>query len=213
MTAKDVDSGIASYTFEYKQSDEKIWKKAAEKVSASTSYSYTYEGLSKGEDYDFRVIVTDKAGLQSSSEVSNETTVDPTAPSKPTIVPSGTRGRNGWYTSEIRLTVVPGESAKNGIKGVIYKVEGANRINETTVDTTSYARVTITVDGESTIYAKTIDKVGKVSTDWMKLTVKKDATEPTIGRFVVESVKGQQVGAGYAISWTNGNSDSMSRNR
>lgn len=163
------------------------------------------------------MIVTDKAGLQSIKEVSRETTIDPTAPENPMIVQSGTKGKNGWYTSNIELTIVPGKSQKNGVEGVYYYIEGANAIgsrsNPKYKATTSVETVVITVDGESTIYAMTKDKAGKTSNDWTKLTVKKDATKPIEGAFTVETVKNGQVGAKYAVSYTTGNRDDMSRNR
>lgn len=106
---------------------------------------------------------------------------DVTAPSAPTVtVTTGTAGLvSGYYRSNITITMNVGTDNQSGVKGIKYKVTGANAKAEQTVNTTTSTTVTITTDGSSTVTAYTVDKAGNTSSA-KTLTVNKDTVAPTI---------------------------------
>ena len=104
---------------------------------------------------------------------------DLTKPSIPTITLTGTNGSNGWYKSNVTVTITAGSDNESGASKIKYSVSGAQTIAETTtVDGITSENVTISADGTSTITAYTIDKAGNVS-EVTTQAINKDATAPT----------------------------------
>ena len=69
VSAVDNQSGLYSYTFQYKLSTESNYRTAATKVSNSGTYTYKYTGLVENKTYDLKVIVEDKAKLTSNRTI------------------------------------------------------------------------------------------------------------------------------------------------
>ena len=114
---------------------------------------------------------------------------DKTAPSAPTIsITSGTAGNNGYYKSNVTVTITGGSDAQSGANKIRYAVTGAQTIAQTdTSDGTTSTNITISAEGESTITAYTLDKAGNVSTVATQ-TINKDATAPSTASLTVGTV-------------------------
>ncbi len=69
VSAEDNQSGLYSYTFQYKLSTESNYITAATKVSNSGTYTYKYTGLVENKTYDLKVIIEDKAKLTSNRTI------------------------------------------------------------------------------------------------------------------------------------------------
>ena len=113
---------------------------------------------------------------------------DDIAPNVPTISLSGTNGNNGYYKSNVTVTITAGSDGQSGENQVRYSVSGAQTINETTTTAgTTSANITISTDGTSTITAYTIDKAGNVSIAKTQV-VYKDSTAPSTASLTVGTV-------------------------
>lgn len=104
------------------------------------------------------------------SDTASITVQDITPPSTPTIVLSGTAGQNGWYTSNVTVTITPGTDSESGVNRTTYKITGAQSTAETTGTS-----VTITAEGTSEIIAYTYNNAG-LKTESERKTIKIDKT-------------------------------------
>lgn len=86
-------------------------------------------------------------------------------------------GKNGWYTSSVIVKITPGTDVGSGVKGIRYKVTGANEIPQVDINTQNEHGVVINKNGTSTITAYTIDKQGNISSA-VRREIKKDSTRP-----------------------------------
>ena len=129
------------------------------------------------------------------STVAQNTTLkrDATAPAAPTISLQGVPGNNGYHKSNVTATINAGNDATSGVKAVRYKVTGQQPVAQKDVNGRS-ATQSITVDGDSTITAWTIDNAGNVSAQATKV-VKKDATAPAVPSITLKGT--QNSGSAY----------------
>ena len=112
-----------------------------------------------------------------------EIKIDKTAPTAPQISVSGKEGNNGWYTSEIVVEITPGKDNISGVSETKYRIEGANKLDET--EGTKY---TITKEGTSTFIATTWDNAGNKSESRVNISIDK-STPPDA---TIEVVEGQK---------------------
>ncbi len=108
-------------------------------------------------------------------------TINKTAPSNPTIALNGTEGENGYYISDVGVTINAGNATD--VASIKYKVEGANPIAETEATGTT-ANFDITEDGTSTITAYIINNAGLTSEEITQV-VNKDATNPSTATIAI----------------------------
>ena len=102
--------------------------------------------------------------------------IDKKEPNAPTISLSGTAGANGWYKSNVTVTIIAGSDEESGANKLRYNITGAQAVEQT--DTaTGTTSVTISTNGISTITAYTVDKAGNVSTAKTQ-TINRDNVEP-----------------------------------
>ena len=127
----------------------------------------------------------EKGNLSNNAETSF--TINKTLPSNPTIALNGTEGENGYYISDVGITISAGDTSN--VASIKYKVEGANPIAETEqVGTT--ANFDITADGTSTITAYIINSAGLTSEEITQV-VNKDATNPSTATIALSGEAGE----------------------
>ena len=98
------------------------------------------------------------------------TWIDTTLPGTPSLsVTSGSQGNEGWYTSNVTVTITNGTDAN--VSHTEYSVNGATA--------TTGNSVTISAEGTSTITAYTYDTAGNKSATAGTITIKKDSVGPT----------------------------------
>ena len=114
-------------------------------------------------------------------------TISKTAPSTPTISLNGTEGENGYYITDVGVTISAGNTAD--VASIKYKVEGANPIEETEATGTT-TNFDITQDGTSTITAYIINNAGLTSEE-ITQEVNKDATNPSTASIAVSGEAGE----------------------
>ena len=102
-------------------------------------------------------------------------TINKTAPTTPTISLNGTEGENGYYISDVGVTINAGNATD--VASIKYKVEGSNPIAETEATGTT-ANFDITQDGTSTITAYIINTAGLTS-ETITQEVNKDMANPS----------------------------------
>lgn len=101
------------------------------------------------------------------------TKIDKQAPSAPKVsITEGTAGNEGWYRSNITVTITNGTDNESGINNSTYTISGGQTTGETSGNS-----VIITAEGTNTITAYTYDKAGNKSTA-ASITVKKDSMGP-----------------------------------
>ena len=132
------------------------------------------------------VTTTDKAGNTATRKYTIKINKD--APTAGKLVVDGTLGENGWYTSNVKLSV-------NDVAGVTSTLN----ITEITSDTA----------GTEVVMTSKNNTTGAVSVT--KYTVKIDKTKPTVGELVISGTKGDNgwYKSNVTFSVKNG-SDSMS---
>jgi hypothetical protein len=100
---------------------------------------------------------------------SQEIKIDKTAPTL-TKELSGTAGLNGWYTSNVVVTLTGGDTGGSGLASVEYKLNGG--------DWTAYsAAFTISVEGTNTLEHRVTDNAGNVYVKPSQI-IKVDKTAP-----------------------------------
>lgn len=99
------------------------------------------------------------------------TLYDETAPAT-TIDLDGTLGNNGWYRSDVVATLIAQDGDGSGISRTEYSFDGTNWITYT-------GPFTISVEGPTTVYYRSLDRAGNVE-GTKSATVKIDKTPPEI---------------------------------
>ncbi len=127
----------------------------------------------------------EKGNLSNNAETSF--TINKTAPSTPTISLNGTEGENGYYITDVGVTINAGDASN--VSSIKYKVEGANPIAETEV-TGTIANLDITADGTSTITAYIINTAGLTSEEITEV-VNKDTTVPSTATIAISGEAGE----------------------
>ncbi len=127
----------------------------------------------------------EKGNLSNNAETSF--TINKTLPSTPTISLNGTEGENGYYISNVGVTISAGDVAD--VASIKYKVEGANPIAETEQAGTT-ANFNITTDGTSTITAYIINSAGLTSEEITQV-VNKDTVAPSTASIALSGEAGE----------------------
>lgn len=131
-----------------------------------TQTTISTEGISyaiaKAYDYVGNVVETKRQEIK----------IDKTAPTAPKINLIGDKGANGWYTSNVRVEIIPGTDITSGVEKTTFKVEGANEFAE--IPGTSYRLET---EGKSTVIATTYDKAGNKTETAIDVYI--DKSEPS----------------------------------
>ncbi|MCS7109346.1 MAG: thrombospondin type 3 repeat-containing protein [Candidatus Micrarchaeota archaeon] len=87
-------------------------------------FSYTDIDVGDGRTYNYRISATDKAGLESELSEEVSTTIDLTPPN--TIISiDGILGSNGWYTSDIGVTLSASD-ATSGVSQILYRINNGD---------------------------------------------------------------------------------------
>ena len=104
--------------------------------------------------------------------------IDKEKPDVPAInVTSGTVGNNNYYRSNVTVKITAGKDTQSGVNKTTYVLSGSTTKSETTIP--SNGTIIISNEGTTTITAYTYDNANNKSSA-STLTIKKDATPPTI---------------------------------
>jgi len=132
------------------------------------SHTYADSGT-----YTVTVTVTDDAGGVGSDTA--VITVDGIAPATLATL-SGTTGNNGWYVSDVALSLVASDNdGGSGVKEIYYSINGG----EETIVAGASASFNLAAEGESVVTYFAKDNAGNTEAE-NSLTVKIDKTPPTI---------------------------------
>ena len=123
-----------------------------------------------------------------SDKVETVVTINKTLPSTPTISLNGTNGENGYYVSDVGVTISAGETGN--VSSIKYKVEGSNPIAETESAGSNDVTFNITNDGTSTITAYIINTAGLTSEEITQV-VNKDMTNPSTATIALSGEAGE----------------------
>lgn len=151
---------LAGYTKQYSL-DNNSWN----------TYTNAIEMSSNGIIY-ARLI--DNAGQPGETTQYPVNKIDKQGPNAPSMsVSSGVTGTEGWYRSNVVVSITNGTDELSGVAYSTYTVSGAQNSGETRGNS-----VTITAEGTSTITAYTYDNAGNKS-EAVTITIKKDSVGPT----------------------------------
>ena len=158
-------AGVESYRFDYKLSTDLDWTKGEEIQTDQEEYSYIYENLTNGVEYQLRAVVKDKEGDEETSQVLIYSTIEGEL-LEPSIIVVGSKNEGyeaqEYYSDEVTVTVIDkGELDTTRASKIKYEVTGAEEKGET-VEIPEERQITFTVstDGTSYIKAYTIDNIG-----------------------------------------------------
>lgn len=150
---------IAGYTKQYSL-DNNNWQTYTNAIEMSAN-GFIYARL------------LDNVGQPGTSNQYEVNKIDKQKPNAPTIaISSGTAGNEGWYRSNVVVSITNGTDALSGVANCTYTVSGAQVLGETSGNS-----VSITAEGTSTITAYTYDKAGNKS-EPATITIKKDSVGP-----------------------------------
>jgi len=153
--SSDMDGAIVTYA----------WKFGDGKTGTGETPTHNYSGDGK---YVATLNVTDDSGA--SDEDTCNITVDTVAPVTNASL-NGTEGDNGWYTSNVTVTLLPTD-ATSGVDTTYYSIDGGNW--------TEYnSSFVISDDGETSIEFYSVDKAGNKETA-REVTVKVEKSLPGI---------------------------------
>ena len=155
-----------NYKIEYKITDENAQTKQDYTEIASGART---NGASLGDIIIARLTDGRNHGSTASIQVT-----DKVAPEAPTLtITGGTQGNNGWYKSDVTISVSEGTDGQSGVSRTTYVVTGAGEKGETTGTS-----ISITQEGTSVVTAYTYDNAGNKAAS-TPITVKLDKTDPT----------------------------------
>ena len=101
---------------------------------------------------------------------------------------NGTEGENGYYTTDVGVTITAGEATD--VASIKYKVEGANPIAETESAGSNDVTFDITADGTSTVTAYIINTAGLTS-ETITQVINKDSTVPNLATIALSGEAGE----------------------
>lgn len=121
-------------------------------------------------------------------KVQSDVKIDTEMPTAPEIkVKEGVEGTNGWYKTSVRLEINAGKDNVSGVEKTTYKVEGAGKVEETTV--LDGGIVNINAEGKSKVIATTYDMAGNKTESTMDINI--DTAEPKEANItVIQGTKG-----------------------
>ncbi len=146
-TGKDDTSGVYKIDFQYSTTSASSGFASAGYTTVSTegttskTVSYTYSSLTAGTTYYLRAVVTDYAGNTAISDVETQATEGELE--TPVLTVDGTEGENGWYISEVEVTI----TAENA-SGIYYRTSSSDSYTYVSGDTATF---TISAEGETDI--------------------------------------------------------------
>ena len=164
------------------------------------SYDFTDEGI-----YKFRVLTDLEDDNTDNNEITIGLGVDNTPPeSTHTLTPGTPDGSNGWYVSDVKVKL---EAEDPEVAGVSSGVDVIKYKIDTGSEQTYTGEITISADGEHTVYYYAIDNVGNAEAQ-KSVNFKIDQGSPEIA--LSYEVTGGSANAGYTVVWTATASDEMS---
>ncbi|NIA09775.1 MAG: PKD domain-containing protein [Nitrospiraceae bacterium] len=157
--SSDMDGTIVTYRWNF--GDGKTG------TGETTTHNYSSDGK-----YVVTLNVTDNDGA--SDEDTCNVTVDTVAPVT-NISFNGTEGNNGWYTSNVTVTILPSD-ATSGVDTTYYSINGGNWTNYT-------SPFIISDNGETAIEFYSIDKAGnKEAVENSTIKIEKTAPNVSINK-------------------------------
>jgi hypothetical protein len=112
--SQDIFSGVKSYS---------IYKNAQLLTSLlAINLKYTDSMVSDGQTYDYQVSATDWVGHESALSEKVSTTIDTQSPST-SISLAGAEGLNGWYTSDVGVSLSSSDEV-SGVSKILYRING-----------------------------------------------------------------------------------------
>ena len=142
-TAIDNESGIYSYTFQYKTSTASDYTTATTTVTSNGTCTYTYTGLADNTTYNLRVIVTDKANKTSNRETT-QTTVN--ANVAPVIA---TAAYNSKTTNAITITARATDANGDNLTYTLYTSTSQNGTYSQKATTNASQNTSVTLNATS----------------------------------------------------------------
>jgi parallel beta-helix repeat protein len=99
-----------------------------------------------------------------------------TEPPTTTVSLAGTLGSNGWYRSDVTVTLAATDTGGSGLRSTEYRLDGDSW-------TTYGGPFSVTTDGSHTLYYRSTDNAGNVE-DEQTAPIKEDKTPPTLAALV-----------------------------
>lgn len=115
-SATDNESGIYSYSFQYKLSTENDYITATTTVTSNNNCTFQYTGLKDGKAYDLKVVVTDKAEktAEKSTTVTTEIIVAKPGERVEENTPYESDGKVATIPGGFTVSKIPGEQSIDG---------------------------------------------------------------------------------------------------
>ncbi len=134
----------------------------------NTDYIIQNEGttyaVAKAYDYLGNVVSTKQTAIR----------LDKTPPTTPVVTITGTKGEQGWYKSNVTLTVSPGSDAGSGVAKTTYQISGVQTVTERELPQSK--SVVLTENGFNRVIITTYDVAGNYTQK--TVDVKIDKTTP-----------------------------------
>ncbi len=194
----DTVSGVAAYEIYF-----------GESITGTTPAVFTTglthnPGTITGGTYYFRMRTKDQAGNWSNWETRFILTTDAEPPTSSHVF-SGVMGENGWYTSDITISITAADAGGSGVNYIEHRLNA----QAWTRVFSAAAEVVINTDGDQTVDYRAADQAGNLE-DPHTLALKRDAALPQNPTIVTETACGTINGvptrtcADPAFSWNSG---------
>jgi len=162
ITATDSGSGVKRIEYMVSTNNGATWPSTWTQVSGNS----TTITLSNTGEYKIRARAVDNVDNTSAYKESGTYQIDKQAPDPPTL----TLSPDGWTNGNVTATISGGNDAHSGIAKYQYSFDNTNWADYS-------GAITISNEGTTRIYARTVDKVGNVSASVYK-DAKIDRTAP-----------------------------------
>lgn len=184
LTAQDDAGGSGVATTYYKVDNVNCSPSNTGACSTGTSATISTEGTHTV--YFFSVDVAGNKESQKTFTVK----LDHTAPTTSHSVASGMLGSNGWYTSNVMVTLSPSDgSGASGVATTYYKLDDAACAPANTAACSTGTSVAVNSDGQHTVYFFSTDSAGNVEAR-QSFALKLDHTLPTTSAAVTTGTAG-----------------------
>lgn len=143
-----------------------------------TVYTYTQAGNFKSKEYIVKI--------------------DMDAPNTPTVLPNGTKGENGWYTSNVEVTVTSnGDKGTSSEKMMTYTLTPKDQAEPTTrTEIKNGGKIKVNNEGQYILNVYSIDNaLNEVKNEPVEIKI--DKTAPTSADFIINGTEGKD---GWYIS-------------
>ena len=158
--------------------------------SQDTEFVGNTQEITFTENGEYEIVVTNATGAGNTKETKYTVKIDKSAPNTPTLDFIGTEGENGWYTSDVEVSVLPnGDVGSSGQKTLTYKIIKNGNEPDVETEIANSNKILLQDEGELKLIVYSRDNAfNKVESEHV---IRIDKTPPNSAEFVINGTPGK----------------------